>query len=208
MDGIHDLGGMEGFGPVVVERDEPVFHAAWERTVFGLATAVAAARIANTHEHRHAIERMDPAHYLTASYYERWLTALGTLLVEKGVVTVAEPARGAPHFPPSRPAALAPVPPRGARAAGARFAVGDIVRVRPSHPVGHTRCPRYVRGRRGIVVRVDPAVPLPDIAVRSTEPCEEPTYSVRFAARELWGDAASAADAIHVDLWDSYLEAP
>src|SRR5439155_23533023 len=137
MDGIHDLGGMEGFGPVVVERDEPVFHAAWERTVFGLATAVAAARIANTHEHRHAIERMDPAHYLTASYYERWLTALGTLLVEKGVVTVDELARGGPHFPLSRPAALALAETRGARAAGARFAVGDLVRVRPSHPVGH-----------------------------------------------------------------------
>jgi len=90
MNGIHDLGGMHGFGPVVREKNEPVFHADWERRVFGLLTATLALQRWNIDEFRHAIERMEPAHYLESSYYEHWLHAIETLLVEKGVITEQE----------------------------------------------------------------------------------------------------------------------
>jgi nitrile hydratase len=207
VNGIHDLGGMDGFGPVVVERDEPVFHAAWERTVFGLAAARLLARLGNTHEFRHAIERMDPGHYLDSPYYEHWLTALATLLVERGVLTAEQLERRAGgRFPLSAGASR---PPAGAPSVETpRFAVGDPVRVRNFHPPGHTRCPRYVRGRRGVVVRVDPAFVVPDVAAHSDAAPREPTYGVRFEARELWGEGAGAREAVHVDLWDRYLESP
>jgi len=207
MNGLHDMGGMDGFGPVQVEPGEPVFHQPWERRVFGLVAGSTARRLAGrTDAFRFAIERMPPAHYLQAPYYERWLTALATLLVEKGVITREElMRRTGGSFPLSQP-----VPPlRLPTAAGsqtARFAVGDAVAVRNDHPSGHTRCPRYVRGKRGTIVRVDGAFPLPDVAAHSNMPCAEPAYSVRFAARELWGPAAAATESVHVDLWQSYLE--
>ena len=205
MNGIHDLGGMDGFGPVEVERDEPVFHAGWERTVFGLSVARALARLGNTHEFRHAIERMEPLHYLGSSYYEHWLTALATLFVERGVLTREElEQRAGGTFPLSRPATGGP----GAAVPAACFAVGDVVRVRNVHPEGHTRCPRYVRGRRGVVTRVDPSFPVPDVAAHAVAASEEPTYGVRFSARELWGDQAGARESVHVDLWHRYLETP
>jgi nitrile hydratase len=207
MNGIHDLGGMDGFGAVEVESGEPVFHAPWERTVFGLGAAVVATRLANGDEFRHAIERMDLAHYLASSYYERWLTGIATLAVEKGVTTRAElERRAAGRFPLSRPAA--PETPVVPAASGPvpRYAVGTAVRVRNDHPAGHTRCPRYVRGRRGVVVRVDGAFPLPDVSAHGAGPCNGFTYGVRFAARELWGDGGGAGEAVHVDLWESYLE--
>lgn len=206
MNGVHDLGGMDGFGPVEVEAHEPVFHAAWERLVFGFVVARAAQRIGNVHAFRHAIERMDPAHYLRSSYYEHWLTALATALVEQGVATSAElETRAGGGFGLSRPARAGAV---SAASGGAspRFEVGAEVRVRNLHPLGHTRCPRYVRGRRGVVARIDGRHPLPDVAAHSDEQCKQHVYCVRFAARELWGDDAPAADAVHVDLWEDYLE--
>jgi nitrile hydratase subunit beta len=207
MNGPHDMGGMDGFGPVEVEAGEPVFHHAWERRVFGLVAASAARRrIGTTDAFRFAIERMEPSHYLRASYYERWLTAMATLLVEHGVLTRDElVGRAGGSFPLSRPARLLRIP-EPAPAATPRFAVGSAVRVRNEHPRGHTRCPRYVRGRRGTVVRVDGVFPLPDVAAHDDRPCAEPAYGVRFPARELWGDAAAANETIHVDLWESYLE--
>src|SRR5947199_158755 len=90
MDGVHDLGGMQGFGPVEVEADEPVFHDEWEGRTFGLAGAALGSGRFNTPVFRHAIERMDPGHYLTSSYYEHWLTALATLLVEAGMISRGE----------------------------------------------------------------------------------------------------------------------
>jgi nitrile hydratase beta subunit len=164
------------------------------------------ARLGSSHDLRHAIERMEPAHYLASSYYEHWLTGLATLLVEKGVLDAAalEQRAGGP-FPRSRPvAAVAPPPATGG--GEPRFALGAEVRVRNLHPRGHTRCPRYVRGRRGVVVRVDPAFPLPDAAAHGGGDRPEPTYGVRFAARELWGEEAGAREAVYVDVWQSYLE--
>ena len=209
MDGIHDLGGMSGFGPVEVERDAPVFHEPWEALAFALnALGVVALGAYNADEYRHAIERMDPLHYLAATYYERVLTGVATLLVEKGVVTRDElEARAGGPFPLSRPVAdqptadLRPQP-------QARFAVGDEVVVRNLHPAGHTRAPRYVRGKRGVVVHVAPRFSFPDAAAHGLTHRTEHTYHVEFLARELWADVAGSNETVVVDLWDAYLEVP
>jgi nitrile hydratase beta subunit len=207
VNGIHDLGGMDGFGPVEVEAGEPVFHHAWERAVFRVAIALSARRIAGTDAFRFAIERMDPAHYLGSSYYERWLTAAATLLVERAAVTREElEARAGGRFPLSRPLPAFEVPAVAPSAAGPRFAVGSAVRVLNAHPPGHTRSPRYVRGKRGVVVRVDGAFRLPDVAAHAERPCGDHAYGVRFDARELWGSDAGANETIHVDLWEHWLE--
>jgi nitrile hydratase beta subunit len=204
MNGIHDLGGMDGFGSVEVEAAEPVFHQPWERVVFG---AVAGRRNGNVHAFRYAIERMDPVHYLASPYYEHWLTGLATLLVEHGVVTADElEARAGGRFPLSRPMPPLPAPEPTARAAAPRFAVGRAVRVVEAHPLGHTRCPRYVRGKRGVVVRLDGSFPVPDVAAHADQPCDEPVYGVRFTTRELWGRAGGTRESIHVDLWERWLE--
>ena len=207
MDGIHDLGGVEGFGAVEVERDEPTFHETWEATAFRLNVAsIAALRAYNTDEYRHAIERMDPAHYLEARYYERVLTGVATLLVEKGVLEHADLERRAGgRFPLAgavRPNADDERPP----AETARFAVGDRVRVLEVVRPGHTRVPRYVRGRSGIVVHVAPRFGYPDASAHGLSARREPTYHVEFEARTLWGDGAEANAPVVVDLWESYLE--
>jgi nitrile hydratase len=221
MDGIHDLGGMDGFGRVVVEADEPVFHEPWERRVFGMLAALAFTRLTNAHVYRHAVERMAPEDYLRAPYYERMLTGLATLLVERGTLDRAtldgRMPGGFPLARPEHPSAAAEARQaartggtsvrHAARAGGsARFHVGDAVRVRNSHPHGHTRCPRYVRGHRGVVVRVDRPFALPDLAAHTGGEHREPTYGVRFTAAELWNAPAATRDAVYVDLWESYLE--
>jgi len=207
MNGVHDLGGMDGFGVVDVEADEPVFHAAWEGVVFGLAAVMSAQRLRNTGAFRHAIERMDPAHYLGSPYYEHWLTGLITLLIEQGVISRAElEARGGGHFPLSRPVRAGAVVSSTPSAAAPRFAVGSAVRVCNLHPLGHTRCPRYVRGKHGTVARVDGRFPLPDVAAHGGARCEQYTYAVRFDGHELWGAAADRGAVVYVDLWESYLE--
>lgn len=205
MDGIHDLGGVDGFGAVEIEADEPVFHAGWERDAFRMNLAVGMTGLMNGGRFRHAIERMDPAHYLASSYYEHWLTAAATILVERGGVTVEElEQRAGGRFPLSRPDRG--VAPTIEDRATPRFALGDHVRVREWHPNGHTRAPRYVQGKRGVVVRVDGAFSLPDVEAHGEERRSQPTYSVRFDARELWGEGGTAGDAVHVDLWEWYLE--
>jgi nitrile hydratase subunit beta len=190
MDGIHDLGGMHGFGPVVVDPDEPVFHAAWEGRVFALAGLAIAGGIANLDAFRHAIERLSPVEYLTAGYYGRWLAALERLVAEHGAL---------------------PRPPRATTARrdaprAARFAAGDAVVARNVHPAGHTRLPRYVRGRRGVVVHVHPAWVFPDTNAHERGEHPQHVYAVRFAATELWGDDADPAASVYVDLFESYLE--
>lgn len=203
----HDLGGREGFGAVQVESDEPAFHADWERTARALVYAAML-----THPHpttsafRHSIERMDPEHYLTSSYYEHWLTAAASVAVESGTVTrdELEALAGGP-FPLSRPSVGSQVAGSGAQ----RFSVGDRVRVVAVDSSGHSRCPGYVRGRVGTVVRVDERFSLPEVEAHSTRRVVEGTYSVRFSARDLWSGAEANADpnaVVHVDLWDSYLE--
>ena len=206
VDGIHDLGGMGGFGPVEIERDEPVFHDSWEALAFALnALGIAVLKAYNAEEYRHAVERMDPAHYLAAPYYERMLTGVASLLVEKGIVTRTElEVRAGGPFPLARPAQT----PRAADVAPhkAHFAVGARVRVRDVHPRGHTRAPRYVRGKGGVIVHVAPKFAFPDTSAHGLGHRDEHTYHVRFEASELWGSAAGGDEAVIVDLWASYLE--
>jgi nitrile hydratase len=204
MDGVHDLGGMQGFGPVEVEADEPLFHEPWERRAamitFGAFVTVAT----NGGEFRHSIERMDPAHYLDSTYYEHWTTGVATRMVELGLLTpdeLEERAGGA--FPLSRPDRGVATDDPGDDVIAPRFVVGEHVRVRNWHPPGHTRCPRYVRGRQGTVARIDTVASVPDIEAHSTARRNEPTYSVRFESDELWGEPG---DPVHADLWESYLE--
>jgi nitrile hydratase len=204
MDGIHDLGGKEGYGPVEIEPDEPVFHEAWERRAARVVFASFMVGNFSGGEYRHAIERMEPAWYLTSPYYEHMLTGVSTCLVEKGVIDGSElDARLGALFDLATPATTSRLDGPGDNATDPAFAVGDVVRVRNMHPRGHTRCPGYVRGCRGTVVRVDGNFSVPDVEAHCDGRRTEPTYSVRFEADALWGETG---DPVHVDLWESYLE--
>jgi len=219
MNGVHDMGGTHGFGPVEPEVNEPVFHQEWERRAFALTLAMGAWRRWNIDMGRFSRERMPPVEYLAASYYERWLWGLETLLVEQGFVTREELARPADRPPAGarpRPEALtaAGVPRmlRNRRAARLddpvppKFEAGDRVVARNVNPVGHTRLPRYVRGRRGVIDRDHGVFIFPDTHAAGLGQKPQHVYSVRFAARELWGPAAPAHDAVYADLWDDYLD--
>ena len=202
MDGVHDLGGRQGFGPVRFTHGATAFHARWEVRVNALYAQAVRAGLFNMDEYRHAIERMEPRHYVSASYYERSLTSLATLCVEKGVVPLAElEARAGAMFPVARPAA----PGRGNADARTPFAPGDRVRVRDDHVAGHVRMPAYIRGRTGVVVGVSPPYPFPDAHAHGVPADDEPTYDVRFSADELWPGAAEPA-LVHVAVFESYLE--
>jgi nitrile hydratase beta subunit len=207
MNGIHDLGGMHGFGPVVREADEPVFHEEWQETAFALMLAASMiGKGINADQYRHAVERMAPRHYLAAHYYERVLTAVTTLLVERGVLDRADLERraGGP-FPLALPVAAEPLA-ELAPQPEPRFAVGQQVRVRKFDPKGHTRAPGFCRGKLGTVLHVAPKFPFPDASAHNGELRDEHTYHIEFAARELWGSAGGESDSVVVDLWDSYLE--
>ena len=202
MDGIHDLGGRQGFGPVRHVPDAPAFHAEWEKRINALYGLAVRRGLFNMDEYRHAIERMEPRHYLTASYYERTLTSLATLCVEKGVVTREElEAIAGGAFPLALPAA----PGRSNREGRPKLAIGEAVRVRVEHVPGHVRLPAYIRGKRGVVVGVSPAYPFPDAHAHGVAAEDEPTYDVRFLSTELWPDAAEPA-LVHVGVFESYLE--
>jgi nitrile hydratase beta subunit len=223
MNGAHDLGGMHGFGPVVAEPDEPVFHAAWERRAFGLTLAMGAWRRWNLDMSRSAREQMPPAEYLATSYYEHWMFGLERLLVEHGLVSPDELARvqRGELTPSGEPASVkdgalrpdsVPRTLRNRRAArlddavAPRFRVGQAVRARNLHPLGHTRLPRYVRGRCGLVAIDHGVFIFPDTHAAGEGTKPQHVYSVQFAARELWGPDALARDSVYVDLWDDYLE--
>ena len=211
MDGIHDLGGMHGFGLVVVERDEPVFHAPWHRRVLGMVYQVVGFGWSNIDAFRHGIERLDPVRYLTAGYYGRWLASLETVLIDAGILAPGDvDAVLAGRRPASGGDGAAPHPADGFVRAidrAPRFTVGDVVRTRTMHPVGHTRLPRYGRGRRGTIVRVHPAFVFPDTNARGDGEQPQYLYTVRFDAAELWGDEAEPGTAMHLDLFEPYLEA-
>jgi nitrile hydratase len=219
MNGAHDLGGMQGFGPVAPEPDEPVFHHEWERRAFALTLAASVHGRWNLDEARHARENRHPVDYLTSTYYELWIKGLERLLARHGLVTAEELARG--RALAERPPGLGPAPDAAAMAAGIargasarraealapRFQVGDAVRVRNRNPTSHTRAPRYCRGRIGEVARDHGVFVFPDANAHGRGPAPQHCYSVRFRAPTLWGDGASPRDAVYVDLWDDHLEA-
>lgn len=202
MDGIHDLGGRQGFGKVRYTLDAQAFHAPWEIRANALNSFAVRCGLFNMDEYRHAIERMEPRHYLAAGYYERMLTALVTLCVEKNVVTrqaLEGLAQGAV------PLASAGGEGRSNAAVRRRFQPGDHVRVRADYVPGHVRMPGYVRGKTGIVVAESPAYPFPDAHAHAVPAQDEPTYDVRFRSQDLWPDSSDPA-LIHVGLFQSYLE--
>ena len=195
MNGIHDMGGMHGFGRVEVEADEPVFHARWEGRVLGMVYQFVGRGWTNVDAFRHAIERIDPVSYLSVGYYGRWLRALETLLDETGATSGATPPAAGGGVGVIRTVEQSP-----------RFAVGQAVRARNVQKAGHTRLPRYVRGKRGTIHRIHPACVFPDTHAHSEGEKPQYVYSVRFAGTELWGAAAEPGTALHIDLFDDYLE--
>ena len=195
------MGGMHGFGPVIAERGEPVFHARWEGTVRAIFERTNG-RYFNLDEFRRVMERMPADAYLRASYYEKWLYAIETILKEKGVVTADELAAGQPSLPRPSPARKPDPPPRQTP----RFNAGDRVATRNLNPKGHTRLPRYARGKRGLIRTHYGSFPLPDSNAHGRGPDWQPCYAVEFDARELWGTEANPGDRVCIDLWESYLE--
>ena len=208
MDGVHDLGWLDGFGPVEHKDEEPLFEHNWERRVFRLMIGSLRALGGPGGRFRHSIERTAPEHYLSSPYYEHWLTGVTTMAVESGFATQDElDRRAGGHFPLSR-ADRGVLPDDLNPRTEPRYAIGDDVRVRAWHPPGHTRAPRYVQGRLGTVVRVDGAFNIDDIAAHGGGSVADPLYSVRFTSRESWGEAGADGDVIHVDLFERYLEDP
>ena len=202
MDGIHDMGGRQGFGRVRYTLNAQPFHHDWEVRVNSLYAFAVRSGIFNMDEYRHAIERMEPRHYLAASYYERSLTSLATLCVEKGLLSREElEDRAGGAFPLALPSG----PGRGNASDRERFEPGERVRVKTDHVPGHVRMPAYIRGKTGIVVGESPAYPYPDAPAHGIEAEDEPTYDVRFRAEDLWGSSADPA-LVHVGVFQSYLE--
>jgi nitrile hydratase subunit beta len=215
MNGVHDLGGMDGFGPVVREQDEPAFHSEWERRVFALTRSTMAARCFNVHEFRRTIERMPPVQYLSASYYERWLYAVEALLAEKGIISrdelegaMRDQVERSTRFATARvqPAARMSGRTPDHKARKPRFRVGEHVFTRNINPPGHTRMPRYARGKRGII-RYDWGVfVFPDSHAHGLGRDPQHCYGVEFKGRELWGQDHPVRERVYLDLWEDYLE--
>jgi nitrile hydratase len=202
MDGMHDMGGRQGFGRVRYALKAQTYHEPWEKRVNALNSLAVKLGIFNMDEYRHAIERMEPRHYLSASYYERTLTSLATLCIEKGILTQEELERRAQgQFPLSMPSA----PGRGNVPTRQAFKPGDRVRVLTDHVPGHVRMPGYIRGKTGVVVSESPKYPFPDAHAHGIHAEDEPTYDVRFNAEELWPNNADPAH-VHVGVFQSYLE--
>jgi nitrile hydratase len=217
MNGVHDMGGMHGMGPIEREDDEPVFHHAWEGRIFGLRRAMGAWRQWNIDVTRHEVELVPPVDYLGMSYYERQFAAFLVLLQKRGFVTVAELESGAPA-PGSSVAVPAltreeaaelvvkSVPTSRDVSVPAKFQSGQKVRAINANPLGHTREPRYVRGKLGTIDRDHGVFVFPDTNAHFLGEKPQHVYSVRFAAPELWGHQAAPQDSVYVDLWDDHLE--
>ncbi len=220
MNGPQDLGGMQCFGPLPLEVDEPLFHAPWESNVLGLTLAAGALGLWSIDESRHARESLPPAVYYGSSYYEIWLRALEALVLRHGLATPDEIAAGHAAEPARAPdlrclaagrvdAALARGGPadRPAENSTPRFAVGDAVRTRQMHPQGHTRLPRYARGRVGRIIAVRGHHVLPDTSAEGDHETAGWLYGVAFDGVELWGQDAEPGTTLCLDAWESYLEA-
>ncbi len=217
MNGVHDMGGMHGLGPIDYEKDEPVFHSHWEALSFALNMATRAGRKWNIDSGRHEIELLPAADYLRMSYYEKWAARLENLLVKSGLVTPEEIATGQPASgsPKATPAVTADQVPRMLRTGALsrrdvpieqRFHITQRVRARNINPTGHTRLPRYARGKTGEIHLDHGVYVFPDTNAHFQGENPQHVYSVRFTARELWGSEASPRDAVYIDMWDDYLE--
>jgi nitrile hydratase len=217
MNGAQDLGGMMGFGPVVAERNEPVFHAEWEKRALGITLCCGALGAWNIDVSRHARETLHPADYLSSSYYEIWIKGLLKLLAANGLVRREELAAGRSLDAPKAtkpPLKAADVPARLARGGpcdrpldrAPRFQAGDRVRTRNIHPTTHTRLPRYARGKLGVIEARQGSYVFPDTNAHGKGEDPQWIYSVVFKGTELWGAESDPALSVAIDLWEPYLE--
>jgi nitrile hydratase len=217
VNGAQDLGGMMGFGPLPLERGEPVFHAPWERRALALTLAAGACRLWSIDAGRHARETLPPAGYLSKSYYDIWISGLEKLLANAGMASAAElsagralgPARDVSYQLAARD--VAAVLAKGAPydrtpPSPAAFAPGDAIRTKVMNPTTHTRLPRYARGKLGSVEAVRGCHVFPDSNAHGLGEDPRWLYTIRFAARELWGEGADPALEVSIDAFEPYLE--
>ncbi len=219
MNGIHDMGGMDNFGPVTAEENEPVFHEDWERKIFSLMISLLPAGYCNLDEIRRITETIPPAQYLRARYYEKWLYTLEMMALEKDIFTKEEIATGKSirqeggNMRPAVPremveyAMTSPIPASLDLDIEAKFKAGDKIIAKNIHPLHHTRLPRYVRGKCGVVEHDHGIFLLPDTNAHGGPDKPQHVYTVRFTARELWGEEAPAKDSVCIDLFDDYMDA-
>lgn len=216
MNGIHDMGGMQDMGPIEYAKTEPVFHATWERRIYAIATAVQGTGKLRLGL-RPPIESIPPAEYLRMSYYEKWVVSVTERLIASDLATRTEIDSGTPEkggakvdialSPEAAVAVLMKVPPtRRNVPVPARFQEGQQVRARNINPVTHTRMPRYARTKVGTIARDHGVFVFSDTSVYSLGEKPQHLYSVRFAARELWGEQAAPQDAVYLDMFDDYLD--
>jgi nitrile hydratase len=218
MDGIHDLGGREGFGPIPGKDDGRPFHEEWETRAFGLAQAAAGDSDWSIDWFRHCRELIVPTDYLTRSYFDQWVLTLTAQMIDAGYITLAELKSGVSVFKPQP--GYGPETAEEARAyvksprsyavdtgSPPLFAKGCIVRAKMSGHSGHTRLPAYARGREGTICAHHGAHILPDASARGQVAAEH-LYTVSFAGPDLWPAAQNPRDRVLVDLWESYLEQP
>ncbi|WP_269930292.1 nitrile hydratase subunit beta [Aminobacter sp. HY435] len=217
MNGPHDLGGQMGFGPVTPEKDERCFHAEWEKRALGVTLTAGAMGAWNIDESRHMRESLHPADYYASSYYEIWIKALERLLQRHRFVTANDLAAGEAVDSAATPkrvlkaenvsAALAKGGPCDRPVEGAaHFAVGQRVRTRNFHPTGHTRLPRYARGKMGVIDAVREGFVFPDSNAQGNGENPQRVYTVVFSGAELWGEGADPMLEVSIDAWESYLE--
>jgi len=216
MDGIHDMGGMHGFGKVEPEPNEPVFHSPWEGRALALNRAMGYAGLWTIDQTRFAIEKFPPVFYLTASYYKKWFVRLESMLVEKGVIGADEVAAG--HSLRPGPALKRKMTADNIEPAlnrnkygrptnvPAGFKVGDRVRTKNIHPVGHTRLPRYARGKTGVVEQVRGCHVYPDTVAAGEGENPQWLYTVVFDGRELWGEDSDPSLTVSIEAFEPYLE--
>jgi nitrile hydratase subunit beta len=217
MNGVHDMGGMHGFGPVRPEPHEPLFHEPWEARVLALNLAIGRIGGWNIDRSRHARESLPPATYLASSYYEIWLRGLENLLVKHGLVGTDEMAAGKMiHLPPpGKTAITVDQMVEGLRKGGpcdrevhtpAMFEVGQMVRAKNINPSGHTRLPRYTRGKIGEIELVHGGFVFPDTNADLQGEHPQWCYTVRFTGTELWGPDSDPTTSVSVDCFETYLE--
>lgn len=220
MNGVHDYGGTHGHGPIEWTETEPVFHQAWEAKACAVVMGVWFTGAWCADEARASMENMNQADYLSTPYYGKWLHFLEDLVVQKGLVTAQELAAGKvltsgtagqagltklkvedcwAFFKAGGSIAMpAEVP--------ARFQVGDTVRAKNFHPRHHTRLPRYARGKLGTVVKSHGSFGFSDTRAQGLGDRPQQLYAVRFEGEALWGESAGQREAVHLDLYDDYLE--
>ncbi len=215
MNGPHDMGGMQCYGPVIPETDEPLFHDEWEKKAMALTVGMGFTGMWNIDASRFARESLPPRQYISSTYYQIWLAGLQKLMLERGMVTADEIASGRVGIPPV-PTKRQPPDREGMRkglAAGGpthreiasepAFAIGDGVRTLNLNPATHTRLPRYARAKRGRIFHINGAHVFPDSNARGEGENPAWLYTVEFSAQELFG---AGTHSVTLDLFEPYLE--